>query len=246
MTSAPGPVQAPEDANDVLLAVAPPPARASPSLQRSARALIGWMTHEEALAMQAGRQVGVSDEEHMDRANAARAAVERRPIPAEVPPSDLDLPAELESHIHAMRSNQATAGMLADGWVPRVVDLRMVRALQPVVFEDDAEDRVSTLDPGDIAALARVTMPVVGNERIPVAFNSERQAFVFSSPNPNLRIQGHFQAEVAPGVPGFGFVVGLSQSIMQVACQTVAASSAMAITGHMGSLGVGSPRFLCW
>lgn len=43
------------------------------------------------------------------------------------------------------------------------------------------------------------------------------KAWVFASRNPNLGISGHFAAEVQPGINGFGFIVTVSVSLMQVA-----------------------------
>jgi hypothetical protein len=52
---------------------------------------------------------------------------------------------------------------------------------------------------------------------VPVAFDAAKNAWILSSPNPNLRVIGNFSAAVGVGYTGFGFAVALQQSYLQVA-----------------------------
>src|SRR6267378_4982858 len=52
---------------------------------------------------------------------------------------------------------------------------------------------------------------------LPAQYDQVRQAWIIAGPNPNLRIVGNFGGPVQPGVIGFGFVVSILQSFIQVA-----------------------------
>ena len=88
-----------------------------------------------------------------------------------------------------------------------MVDLRLVCAAQPTIYVEDATTRVRDLTAADIPGIAAVTQPLSSPKGMPVAFDPHKNAWLFSSPNPNLRIAGQFNAELAPGVNGFGFIV---------------------------------------
>src|SRR3989442_328334 len=49
------------------------------------------------------------------------------------------------------------------------------------------------------------------------AFDPTKNAWILSSPNPNLRVVGNFSGPVAPGLTGYGFAVALQKSYLQVA-----------------------------
>jgi hypothetical protein len=52
---------------------------------------------------------------------------------------------------------------------------------------------------------------------MPAQFDPFKQAWVFSSPNPNLRITGQAGGQMQLGMAAFGFAVGITASFMQVA-----------------------------
>ena len=85
------------------------------------------------------------------------------------------------------------------------------------MLTDDATARVASVDPHDIVSVASVALPLAEKRTLAAAFDEHKQAWVFSSANPNLRIAGHVHAEVQPGMHAFGFVVNLSTSFLQVA-----------------------------
>jgi len=107
--------------------------------------------------------------------------------------------------------------VLPEAGEPKLVDLGRVCAAQPQILVEDALRRVAGIDPNDLPALAQVTLPLPAPSQIPAAFDESKNAWILSSPNPNLRVSGHFNAQVAPGVLGFGFAVTLQKSYLQVA-----------------------------
>ena len=186
-------------------------------LLRPARALIAWLPHEQAVLFQTGGEMGVAVDPEVDaRARAARAALEKRT--AGLDQSDLvrPWPDHLREHANALRGNEAAQPYFAEGWEPAVVDLGRVVAFQPSVFIDNAEERASGIDADDLAAVAAISLPLPSRVALPAQFDEAKQAWILVSPNPNLRIVGNFGGELNSGVTGFGFVVRVMPSFLQV------------------------------
>src|SRR5207244_742476 len=107
--------------------------------------------------------------------------------------------------------------MFTEGWDVQLVDLARVRAAQPTIYVDDAVDRVREGDPEDPTSIAEIALPLPTQTQLPAQYDPVRQAWMLSSPNPNLRITGNFAGEVQPHVTGFGFAVRILPSFLQVA-----------------------------
>jgi hypothetical protein len=108
--------------------------------------------------------------------------------------------------------------MFAEGWEVAVADLRRVCSIQPVIFTDHAEERAQELHPGNLSALAALSLPLpVATHSLPAQFDHVKNAWMLSSANPNLRVLGNWGGEVQPGIIGFGFAVQVSPSFMQIA-----------------------------
>lgn len=185
-------------------------------LQRPARALIGWMSPDEAAQWVAG-QGNVVEPQHRNTVSAARAAVAVRIAGCDQVGVITPAPSALSAHREALRNNPASAIYFQEGWDLAIADLSRVAAIQRHVLTDDATERVAAIDPTDINSIAAVTLPLGERKTMAAVFNDQKQAWVFSSANPNLRIVGQVQAEVQPGMHAFGFIVSISTSFMQVA-----------------------------
>lgn len=187
-------------------------------VRRQARTLIGWLSEEEGVLWIAGRQMALEpNQAHIDRCREARNAVENRQEGYIQDNLFSPLPDELHNHIQALRDSPKTAQILAEAGDPQMVDLRRVCAAQPTILVEEAVNRFSNLDMNDILGIAAITLPLHTPTLMPVVFDPHKNAFIFSSPNPNLRVAGNFSAEVAPGVQGFGFIVDTALSFLQVA-----------------------------
>jgi hypothetical protein len=62
-----------------------------------------------------------------------------------------------------------------------------------------------------------VSLPIATPTALPVAFDPSKNTWIFSSPNPNLRVLGRFNGQAQPGQNVFGFVVGISASFLSAA-----------------------------
>lgn len=186
--------------------------------QRAARALIGWMAPNEAALAMVGRQMNVTaSPEQVERARRAREIVAARRPGVDQSGLTQPIPPELADHEAQLRRSPAAAQLFAEGWRIGLADLRKTCSFQPLVFTENADERTAGLEPTDIRSIARVSLPVPGPTPLPTQFDPVKNAFLFSSTNLNLRVAGNFSGEVAPGAVGFGFIVGVSPSFMQVA-----------------------------
>ncbi len=108
---------------------------------------------------------------------------------------------------------------LENGWkLALITDLRRVVAAQPTVFVDEIHGYDAGVAPGDLAAVACLTLPLAPPPaRLPAHFDEDNQTWNISSRNPNLRITGTFAGEVKPDVVGFGFLLEILTSFVSVA-----------------------------
>ncbi len=213
----------------VVSAEEPPERPSSTQVRRPARALIGWMRPEAAQAtLLAG---GTETDAVASRAALAAAARARRAVAARPEGIDQDglvrpAPPELAGHIRELQASQAAQPYFAEGWRVALVDLTRVVACQPATVSDQATNRVAAIDPGDLAAVAALTLPTTQGEPVTARFDPLQRAWTVVSANGNLRIvapagpqlqpSGEAQVPPAGAVLGFGILNGVS--FMQVAC----------------------------
>jgi hypothetical protein len=186
--------------------------------RRKSRTLIGWLPEQEGALWLSGRQMAnAPNPAHIALCQAARAAVAARPIGCEQTGIFSSLPSSLDAHIANLQGHPKSAQLLAEFGTPQLVDLRKVCAAQPTIHIEDAVARVGNLTATDLQDIAAVTLPLHQAGEFPASFDPIKNAFLLSSPNPNLRISGQFGGELQPGVIGYGFFVELAQSYLQVA-----------------------------
>lgn len=192
----------------------------APQVRRPARGLIGWMATDAAVMFLNGNVVGTpATPEQLTAVEHARQSVATRAPFVGQGDVVADVPEALGEHFEQLGRDAEAAAMLSQGWVVRLVDLTRVCGFQPTVFSDSSAERVSGLDGSDVVAVARVTLPVGPPEEITPSFDPGRNCWLLSSRNPNLRVVCNFAGSVATpqgALPGFGFVVTVSKSFMQV------------------------------
>jgi len=150
------------------------------------------------------------------RVREARDAVAARP--AGIDQADLvsALPPELADHVARLAMTPPGAGMRTEGWDIAMIDLERIVAIQPSVFTDTATQRVAGLDPGDLLSIAEMTLPINHTAPVSVEFDEFKQAYILTSPNPNLKVVANFNGPLPNGMPGFGFGVAVAASYIQV------------------------------
>jgi hypothetical protein len=152
----------------------------------------------------------------IETAGRARAAVSARPSEVDQNQLVTDVPAELDAHIRTLRASPAAQAIHAEGWQVALVDLTRVCAFQPVIFSDQAVERVQSVDADDLASIAAVTLPLIQGDPLPVQYDPLKQVWTVVSSNLNLRIVGNAVAPVDAGGTALGFAVVAGPSFMQV------------------------------
>lgn len=187
------------------------------------RALIGWLSEDEAARWLSGNEAQPSrDPLHRELARRAKACVAVRTVTRHVLTPGAPLPSGMDHHLGLLRAHPESAQPVSQMGEAMLVDLTQVIAAQKQILVADADERVRSAIDTDVVGLARITLPLPRREPISWTFDSQRNAFVMTSANPNLRVAGHFNSTVGGEVPGivfdgFGFAVSYQRSYMQVA-----------------------------
>ena len=197
--------------------LAQPAPAAGVRLERPARVPLGWLPPERGEFFLVSNQASVGlSEAQRARVREARDAVAARP--AGIDQADLvsALPPELADHVARLAMTPPGAGMRTEGWDIAMIDLERIVAIQPSVFTDTATQRVAGLDPGDLLSIAEMTLPINHTAPVSVEFDEFKQAYILTSPNPNLKVVANFNGPLPNGMPGFGFGVAVAASYIQV------------------------------
>lgn len=186
---------------------------------RPGRALIGWMSEEQATLTLAARRADQADAPELaERARTARDAVAAREAGVDQARVLEPLPEALNAYVGRLRAHPQSGAYFDEGWEVQMVDLRGICSLQQTVQSEQAAERAAGVDADDVASIAAFTLPEPAEQQeLPVQFDETRNTWVISAANPNLRINGHFGGQVQQGVIGFGFIVAVMPSFLQVA-----------------------------
>jgi hypothetical protein len=204
------------------LSIVPPPEppaedAVADQIRRPARALIGWMRPGDAHWFLQSSVSGPTAEPLIQTAQRARQAVATRPAGIDQDQLIASAPTELADHIRALHASPASGPLRAEGWYVELVDLTRVCAFQPVVYSDQARERVEQIDENSLASIAAVTLPLTQSDPLPIQYDHIRQTWIIISANPNLRIIGNVgPIPVSAGGTALGFGVVAWPSFMQV------------------------------
>jgi hypothetical protein len=184
---------------------------------RPARALLGWLSEKQArghLNVQR-RDAELTDEQRraVEQAHAQVAARARFEASSAV---HGPCPEILFEHRASLYGHDRFSAMRNEGWEIAIVDLERVCVVQPTVLSDPDPRVEAGLDPGDLAALAKITLPIPNPQVLPYQIDSTKNVAALSSPNPNLRTVGFRAQQIGQGTL-LGFVVEVATSFVQVA-----------------------------
>jgi hypothetical protein len=183
-----------------------------------ARALIGWMTPAEARLCLTGRRADLDPSaKELETAEKARKTAAARTTTLDQSDLMAPVPDELADYVQRVRASNPGKALVDQGFEIRMVDLSRTCAVQPQIHTDHAIDRVAGVDPNDLETIAAITLPLGATTALPVFFDPTKNAWLFTSANPNLRVIGNFSSGLQNGMQGWGFAVGVSTSFVQVA-----------------------------
>jgi hypothetical protein len=182
-----------------------------------ARALWPWLPLQVALNLAAA--TGPVDADAVTAQwQAMHDALSARPGRVPVDAVVGDVPQELAGYVAQLVAGAEFGPFAAEGWSPKLVDLRAVVAAQPCVLR--GKTRLATLATDDLTDLAVHTLPLAGKAHLDLFVDNPTRPSVIkvASSDPNLRVMGfangqpdgHTSAQVV------GAVVGATASYMQV------------------------------
>jgi len=174
-------------------------------VRRRGRALIGWLSEQEALQMLLGRTPLPPDDVSLlkQAAESCRTAVVSRPrfqVTEPIRKVDNDRlialadRQDLRAHFHGF------------DWKPAVVDLTQVLSFQKLINAEGLEERVREIEGFGIERLLELCIPTQQPLPLLGAFaDADGKGFTISSLNPNLRIAaaqlGEALVNPAPDLP---------------------------------------------
>ena len=200
---------------------------AIPGLQRTARALLGWMHTDAAILVLNSNQQTPGTPEQNEIVRRCLSSVSARDEGVDQDGVIEEVPAALESYVEELRRNPAALVYFDQGFQVKIAHIDRICGFQPVIFTDSACSRVGAHDPRDLVGIAEVSLPRVQPQAIRAQFDPLRRSWIIASANPNLRVltQVALRVSNAPdgslrldesGVPVLGFAVAIGESFMQV------------------------------
>jgi hypothetical protein len=177
------------------------------------KVLTGWPILNGTVLL-AGGNPGLVTQEHHNKIQSSLLAVQNRPN--FIPQNDVifEPTQELNTYLQGFWGLPELAAFVQEGWTAKIADLSKVCTVQPVVEDTNSKERTSNIPQDDYLAIANISLPKQNMNTLSITF--DKNATVFSSPNPNLRIVGNFNTPDNL----YGFAVGINNSYVQVAkCQ---------------------------
>lgn len=194
---------------------------------RPARALIGWMSVQDAYTILAIPMVPRTPRpESVQKVQGAHRAVQSR-IESLDQINVLSDPGEdLRGYLAELEGHPAYKQFIAKGCSVRVADLSKLGAIQPVVHLDHAEhsEHFRRLLPHarqeDMLSLAKITLPILPDD-MGVRPERQKSSWVLRFTHPDARLVDHFSMPIDFGAGlsgmGYGFRVAVLPSFVQVA-----------------------------
>lgn len=173
------------------------------------RVLLGWPSFDGAVLLSGNNPASVTDE-HRAKTQAAIAALNARPAFPMQTNIISDTGADLTEYLTEFW--QQNPNLVQEGWTVKIADLRGVCTIQPQVEIINSKERTNIQSKTDMVEIAKTSIPKINPTPLAGSFDQIKNAFVFSSPNPNLKILA--PVNTAEGI--FGFAVGVANSFVQV------------------------------
>lgn len=173
------------------------------------RVLIGWPGFDGAVLLSGNNPSLVSDEHRAKNQSAIEALQARESFPIQEN-IITDTGADLIEYLNEFW--QQNPNLIQEGWTVKIADLRGVCTIQPQVEITNSKERTNIQVKTDMVEIAKISIPKAIPMPLAGSFDQIKNSFVFSSPNPNLKILTPVNS--AEGI--FGFAVGIANSFVQV------------------------------
>jgi hypothetical protein len=180
------------------------------------RLLLGWLSEQDGALSLAGRDPSKILQEHIDKVQQCNHNVSSRKKLSKIENPLSNPPAILDNFISQFWNQPDAVAFKNENWEVAMADLSKVCTVQPNVYLEHAKERLQKIDLKDILQLASISLPSPKQVGLPVNYDSTKNAWIVSSPNPNLRVNVNINAPTGQGLI-LGFLIGLSNSFIQVA-----------------------------
>jgi hypothetical protein len=199
-------------------------------MNRQTRILLPWLEDLEAITNLLGRIPAQGEDLTAQQSvlNVSRANLQARPAYSLSTPVIDNLPEEVKHLSVAFRTRpEVVAALQGLDWTLGMVDLKQVLSFQKMVVEEQALERVKSVQVDDLQHLFSLCLPENGSEMVlSGALDHDQRGVTLSSLNPNLRVGGQlaFDMEV-PVVAGtarrkekvVGFTINFGVNFVQIA-----------------------------
>jgi hypothetical protein len=199
-------------------------------MQQQTRCLLAWLSQQEAVSTLLGHLPGPGEDTAQQQQlwEAARAALQQRVPYAEITPTLVPVPPEIEAQAEVFKQRPDVAAFFQGmDWTVGLANLDSVLSFQKIVVQEQSVERVNAVPVEDKAALFSFCLPDSVNAiNLPGVIDANKKAITFSSLNPNLRIGPHLMLDIdvaaAQGQPAtkqkfVGFAINFGGQFIQIA-----------------------------
>jgi hypothetical protein len=171
--------------------------------------LLGWEGFDGSMLLSGNNPDLVTEEHRKKNQFAITKLKERQPFEIQK-----NIISETNSSLSEYLAEfwQLNPNLIQEGWTVKIADLRGVCTIQPQVEIINSKERTKVNDSENQVELANISIPKANVNPLSASFDQTKNSFVFSSPNPNLKLLSPINTQ--EGI--FGFVVGVANSFMQV------------------------------
>ena len=181
------------------------------------RILLGWLNNIEGPLWLAGRDQSKITPDFIQKSQDCINFVLGRQNILNIETPISELPYELQNFVEEFWKQPDAEVFKLEQWSIVMADLTKICAAQPNVSTQQAKERLAGVNLNNITEVASITLPKTKETAIPINFDTAKNAWIVSSPNPNLRVSANFNAPIGQGITGLGFGISLSNSFLQVA-----------------------------
>jgi hypothetical protein len=178
-------------------------------IKETKRVLLGWPGLDSA-ALLAGAMLDKITSEHRAKVQSALTAVQNRPAFQVQTEVITETGTELSEYLLEFWAQNPN--LVKEGWTVKIANLKSVCTIQPAVEVVNSKDRTSGVSANNFLEIAKISIPKANPTPMAVSYDQSKNAFVFSSPNPNLKILS--PVNTPDGI--FGFLAGIANSFVQV------------------------------
>ncbi len=175
------------------------------------KVLIGWPSINGELLL-AGNNYALLTTNLKEQVQKAIASVQSRSVYTNQGDVISEPAPELEQYINQFWQKDESDPFKNQGWAIKIADLNKVCSIQPFVECKSSVEKTKEINQNNLIRIAEISLPISKPQSLLPSFDPVKKAWVFSSPNPNLKLLQPYTNQNTI----FEFVVGIPNSFVQV------------------------------